>query len=185
MDQAKLLSHLIDTLETQRVPYAITGSHASMAFGEVRLTHDIDVVAGLTPSTLAAFCAAFPPPDYYVRDVAARAAAAGGGMFNIIHPESGLKIDVIVPTSDFDRGQLRRAVRAAALPGKEASFVAPEDLIIKKMEYFREGASEKHLRDIAGILNVTGQRIDREYIRRAAAALGLESVWEGILSNGH
>jgi hypothetical protein len=44
MDQAELLRYLLDTLDRQGLEYAITGSHASMAFGEARLTNDIDVL---------------------------------------------------------------------------------------------------------------------------------------------
>src|SRR3954471_10203934 len=127
MDQAELLAYLLDIVEGQHLPYAIAGSHASMAFGEARLTNDIDVVIGLTPATLAAFCAAFPHADFYVSDEAARVAAAKGGMFNIIHPESGQKIDVIVPATDLDRTQLSRAISAPAMGGRHARFVSPED----------------------------------------------------------
>ena len=79
-----------------------------MAFGEARLTNDIDVLVALTPPALPAFLVAFPFPDYYVSEDAARSAVRGGSMFNIIHPESGQNIDVIVPSNDFDRWQLSR-----------------------------------------------------------------------------
>ena len=68
MDQAILLSYLLDVVERQKLLYAIAGSHASMAFGESRLTNDIDVVIGLSPATLAPFCAAFPFPEFYVSE---------------------------------------------------------------------------------------------------------------------
>jgi len=108
MDQADLLRHLLDAVEGQGLEYGITGSHATMAFGEARLTNDIDVLVALAPPSLPAFLVAFPFPDYYVSEDAARSAVRGGGMFNIIHPESGQKIDVIVPSNDFDRWQLSR-----------------------------------------------------------------------------
>jgi len=62
----------------------------------------------------------------------------------------------------------------------EADFAAPEDVIIKKMEYYREGGSEKHLRDITGILMTTGDDVDRLYIERWAQQLGLGDIWEAI-----
>jgi hypothetical protein len=77
-------------------------------------------------------------------------------MFNIIHPESGQKIDVIVPSSEFDRRQLARTIHALAFEGKDASFISLEDAIVKKMEYYKEGQSEKHLRDITGVMKVMG-----------------------------
>ena len=178
MDQADLLRHLLDAVEGQGLEYGITGSHATVAFGEARLTNDIDVLVALTPPALPAFLVAFPFPDYYVSEDAARSAVRGGGMFNIIHPESGLKIDVIVPSTEFDRGQLDRAVSLPAFVGREAKFVSPEDVIIKKMEYHREGGSEKHLRDIAGVLKVMGDRVDRAYISNLSSKLGLDPVWQ-------
>jgi hypothetical protein len=42
------------------------------------------------------------------------------------------------------------------------------------------GSTSKHLRDIAGILKLRGDSIDREYLSNAADQLGLASVWQSI-----
>ena len=102
-------------------------------------------------------------------------------MFNIIHPDSGQKIDVIIPSNDFDRWQLSRTVRAPVFPGRDARFVAPEDLVLKKMEYYREGGSEKHLRDIAGMAKVLGPRLDRAYIEMMSERMGIADVWQALV----
>src|SRR5438128_1098652 len=81
------------------------------------------------------------------------------------HPHWGLKIDVIIPeSSDFNRSRFNRVKRVQPGPDWDAAFASPEDAIIKKMEYFREGGSEKHLRDIAGVLKTSGSEIDLDYI---------------------
>ena len=49
------------------------------------------------------------------------------------------------------------------------------------MEYFRQGGSEKHLRDISGVLKISGSKVDRDYIADWASKLGLESIWKAIL----
>ena len=41
---------------------------------------------------------------------------------------------------------------------------APEDVIIGKLWYFSEGGGERHLRDIAGILRISGEKVDRSEI---------------------
>ena len=183
MNQRELMEYLLRVVEQQGLRYAIAGAHASIVFGEARFTSDIDVVVALTPETLKAFCDAFPPPDFYVSEDGARYAAAHGGMFNIIYAANCLKIDVIVPATEFDRGQLGRAVRAPVFIGTDALFVSPEDQIIKKMEYYREGGSEKHLRDIAGILKTSGRRIDQSYLTSWAEKLGLVEIWKSVLSS--
>jgi len=59
---------------------------------------------------------------------------------------------------------------------------SPEDVIIKKMEYYKMGGSEKHLRDITGVLRVSGDRIDHAYVSDWTERLGLEEIWNAILA---
>ena len=103
--------------------------------------------------------------------------------FNIIHPGSGLKIDVMVPAmTEFDRSRFARALRVQAGSSWSASFASPEDAIIKKMEYFREGRSERHLRDIAGVLKTSGAQLDLHYIEQWTTRLGLRDIWQAVQS---
>jgi hypothetical protein len=53
-------------------------------------------------------------------------------------------------------------------------------VIIKKMEYYKEGGSEKHLRDIAGILKISGEAVDKNYIADWTRQLGLTEIWDAI-----
>jgi hypothetical protein len=50
-------------------------------------------------------------------------------------------------------------------------------VILKKLEYYREGGSQKHLRDIAGVLRTT-EGLDRAYIERWADQLGVRAEWQ-------
>jgi hypothetical protein len=52
----------------------------------------------------------------------------------------------------------------------------PEFVIVQKLEFFREGGSEKHIRDIRGMLAVTD--VDRAIIQGEIAARGLQEVWQ-------
>ena len=54
----------------------------------------------------------------------------------------------------------------------------PEFIIIGKLEFFREGGSEKHLRDIRGMLKET--EIDRAFLEREIAARGLQEAWRAV-----
>jgi len=139
------------------------------------------MVVDLTRETVEAFCSSFPPPEFYVSIVAAREAVSRRHQFNIIHPASGLKIDVIVPKgTDFDRERFRRVRRLSPSADYVASFASPEDVIIKKMESYREGESEKHLRDIAGILAISGAQLDLAYIARWSGLRGVSEIWSRV-----
>ena len=73
---------------------------------------------------------------------------------------------------EFDRNRFSRKRLIDVFPDRSAVFASPEDVIIKKMEYYRDGGSEKHLRDITGILKVSGAGLDRGYVDRWAKAKG-------------
>ena len=112
---------------------------------------------------------------------ALRRAVQRRGTFNVIHTPSSLKIDVIVAAdTHFNRNRFERARRVRPDEGLEASFATAEDVILKKMDFFREGGSEKHLRDITGILMVSGDQLDYEYIENWADQMGLETIWRTI-----
>lgn len=59
----------------------------------------------------------------------------------------------------------------------EVWFAPPEYVILWKLEFFREGGGDKHLRDIRGMLLVSPESIDRTLLDRASAELGLGAQW--------
>lgn len=182
MEQPHLVRRVINTLETQQFAYMLVGSLASGVYGEPRLTQDIDVVVALPVASVDALCAAFPAPEFYVSLPTARQAAMQGGQFNIIHPTSGNKVDVMVARHDaWGRSQLARRRRELIFPDLPGFVASPEDVIIGKLLYYHEGGSEKHLRDIVAILQVAGVEIDRRYIEQWSASLALDDVWQTVL----
>jgi hypothetical protein len=181
MVPSELMRKLVDLLESRQIRYFIVGSMATITFGDPRFTNDIDVVVALPAGEIDAFCGAFSPPEYYCSRDAAVQAVKQRFQFNVIHSQSGLKIDVIIPEdSDFNRSQFARCVRVVAADAKEAWFASPEDVIIKKMEYYKEGQSEKHVRDIVGVLRVVAEKLDRAYITLWAERLQLTDIWRDI-----
>ena len=183
MDQIDLLRHLVGILDRLHVPYMVVGSLASAAYGEPRMTRDIDVVVDLRERQVALLCGAFPAGEYYVSETAALEAVRRQGQFNIIHPASGNKIDLmIVPASAWGLAEIGRRQRVRILPDLEGYCARPEDVILGKMMYYAEGGSEKHLRDITGILKVSGDQVDRGYVSRWAEQMGLGSIWQAVLA---
>jgi hypothetical protein len=181
MEQHELLGYLVRCLEKLRIPYFITGAVASIAYGEPRLTNDIDVVAEVKDEAIDELKGCFPEQEYYFDLDAAREAIKSRRQFNIIHPASGLKIDVMISQQDaFDKSRFARIKRLRSVEDTEANFASPEDVIIKKMEYYKEGASEKHIRDIMGMLKISGEMIDLEYISAWAKRLNLGKIWLAI-----
>jgi hypothetical protein len=56
----------------------------------------------------------------------------------------GLKVDlIVVPDTPFNRSRFARARPIPVQPGFAPLFSSPEDVILKKMDSYREGGSEK------------------------------------------
>ncbi len=159
----------------------IVGSQASIYYGEPRFTQDIDVVADINAGHVPGLLARFPAGEFYVSEDAVRDAIRSGGQFNIIHPTAGLKIDVMVKKDSlYDRVQFERRERKVIAPNFHAYLARPEDVILYKMVYFSEGGSDRHLRDILGMLRIRGPAIDRGYVTEWAARLGLATIWQSV-----
>jgi len=174
----ELLRRLAAILESLDLPYLVTGSMATVFYGEPRFTNDIDVVVDLPAERITELCAAFPADEFYVDEETVRRAVRNCGQFNVLHPTSGLKVDVMVPAADdFNRSRFARARRLRPGPDVEVTFASPEDVILKKLEYYREGGSEKHLRDIRGVLRVSRGELDLAYVEEWAERLGVREVW--------
>ena len=65
--------------------------------------------------------------------------------------------------------------REISINDTEVSIAPPEYVIIGKLEFFREGGSEKHLRDIRGMLAVTD--VETDFLEEEIEQRGLSEVW--------
>ena len=159
-----------------------TGSVAAMVYGEPRLTNDIDVVVALQPNDVEAFAAAFAGEGRYVPPVEvlrAESTREAGGHFNVIHGESGLKADFYVACDDLHRWALplRRAVDVL---GHQLWIAPPEYVVLRKLEYYRQGGSEKHLRDVRRVVATSGSSLEFATIAAWASRLGVAEVWAAV-----
>lgn len=181
MGPYELLKIVVDVLEKAKIPYLVTGSVGAMAYGEPRMTNDIDIVAAIEERHIAIFLTAFPAIEFYIDGEMIREAVQKQGQFNIIHPSSGLKVDLIIKKdTPFDNSRFGRLKRLSPAESYQANFAAAEDIIIKKMEYYLQGGSEKHLRDITGMIKISREAINFAYITSWAKKLGIWEIWEAI-----
>jgi hypothetical protein len=183
MEQTDFLRHAVEALERMQVRYMVVGSIAGIAYGESRFTQDIDIIAAFEMSHVEPLLAAFPSSEFYLSESAMREAVRTSFQFNVIHPGSGNKIDFILPRNDeWARVQMARARSVRLLPDRDVMTAAPEDVILGKLWYFSLGGGDRHLRDIAGILRVTGDGVDRAEVERWAARLGYLEIWQQIVA---
>ena len=141
------LSLFSDRSEATGAPYMVTGATAAILYGQPRVTNDLDVVLSLDDASRAALLKAFPEADFYVPPesvIRAEQARSHRGHFNLIHLESGYKADIYLMGADPLHKwamPLRRRIRWN--PPFEVAVAPPEYVVLRKLEYYREGGSTK------------------------------------------
>lgn len=68
MGPYELLEKVVETFERLDISYLVTGSVAAMAYGEPRMTNDIDIVAKIEEQHIAGLLESFPQDEYYISD---------------------------------------------------------------------------------------------------------------------
>lgn len=183
MPEPELFYIFTRRLNEVAVNYMVTGSMASIVYGQPRLTHDIDFVVELAAGDLARLSAVFPSDEFYcppLEIMRTEIKRENRGHFNIIHHQTGFKAD-IYPTGndDFQKEGIQRKQRIER--GSDFFWVAPaEYVIIRKLQYFAEGHSSKHLTDIRGMLDVSGENIDTELLLQWIDKFNLQDIWRMV-----
>ena len=176
--QADLLAAIADRLDAAGIPHMVVGSVAGSYHGEPRTTADIDIVIDPSAQALRDLVASLPLSDYYVDENAALEAFQRRTSFNVIEHATGWKVDLLLRKDrPFSRTEFERRVPARVF-GRETHVATAEDTIIAKLEWAKAGESERQLRDVAGIIAVSGENLDMQYLEQWISPLGLEEVWK-------
>lgn len=183
MQEPNLFGLFASKLNDQKLNYMITGSVASIVYGDPRLTHDIDIVLDLSELDIFSFVAAFPAQEFYVAPIEVikdEILRTDRGHFNLIHIDTGFKADIFLKgKSELHAWALKRT-KKIDFQGIVLSVAPPEYVIIRKLEYFKEGHSDKHLADIKNILTASPDLIDRAFIETYSSQHGLTDLWARV-----
>jgi hypothetical protein len=178
MDELDVLKLVAARLEAAGIPYMVTGSMAMALYGQPRMTRDLDLVVELDEPAADRVVRMFER-DFVIDADMARAAARSRGMFNMIHAEAVIKVDVIVRKDEPYRREefLRRC--PAEFGGQRIWAVTPEDLILSKLAWASASRSEQQLRDVRTLLGA-GRPLDVAYIGERVAGLGVADLWREV-----
>jgi hypothetical protein len=180
METSDPLWLFVHPLNRAQIPYMVTGATAAILYGAPRLTNDLDLVVQLSRQTASALTTLFPDADFYLppEDVLQiERSRPVRGHFNIIHLQTGYKADVYLRGTDPLHIWGLEQRRRIDLDESQIWVAPPEYVIIRKLEFYREGGSEKHLLDIRSILTTTGSELNHPLLNRELTQRGLMDLW--------
>lgn len=163
MTAPDLVGLFIEPLEGTRIPYMITGGVASVIYGDPRFTRDIDVVLDLRLTDVPRLAQAFPENDYYVppsETLAEEASRSPAGHFNVVHRDTALRADIYLAGDDPLHAWAFQHRQRMRLEATEIWVAPVEYVVLRKLQYYRASESDRHLRDVAMILRISGDVMD-------------------------
>lgn len=179
-EELDVLQDISRRLALAGIPYMVTGSMAMSLYARPRMTRDIDIVILLHPDNVDLLATSLGKLYYIDHDSVRRALRRPPHMFNVIHEQFIVKVDLILrPNTDYARTAFERR-RSHDLFGQKVWVITPEDLILAKLDWARESLSELQLNDVRALLR--SDELDVSYIEKWVHKLALQSVWKMVRS---
>lgn len=175
---------VIRAFEELEVPYLVGGSLASSFHGIPRSTMDVDIVADLKLAHAHPLAARLEG-DYYVDSERILQAVRNRSSFNVIYLKTMFKVDVFVLKDEpLAREGMRRRRRVEMADGQLIDVATAEDTLLQKLIWYRLGGetSERQWSDVLGVLKVSRDQLDLDYMQRWAERMQLEELWQRAVS---
>lgn len=177
---------VIEVFDQLEIPYLVGGSLASAVHGVLRATLDVDIVADIHLDQVDRLTTLLQDV-FYIDAEMIRNAIRQKSSFNLIHLETMFKVDIfLLKERPFNKHQMERRIlqTIGESPTEKAYFSTSEDIIIAKLEWYREGGetSERQWNDILGVLRLQSDRIDLSDLRKWSKSLAVDDLLERALN---
>jgi hypothetical protein len=177
MSALEVFHRITAALDEAGIAYMLAGSFASAYYGASRATQDIDLVIEATPAQLRAFAQLLSREEYYVDLDAALQAQERQSLFNVVDMVTGWKIDFIIRKSRaFSEQEFCRRTRFD-FQGITLFVASAEDVVVSKLEWAKQARSQRQIEDVAAILRMRWDSLDRTYMEKWIRELELATEW--------
>jgi len=177
MSVSEVFHRITSALGEAGIAYMLTGSFASAYYGAPRTTQDIDLVIAATADQLRTFVQLLSTNQYCVDLDAALEAPNHQSLFNVVDMATGWKIDLIIRKfRPFSEEEFRRR-KLVNLQSSPLFVASAEDVVVSKLEWAKLAQSERHIEDVAGILRMRRDSLDRAYLEKWILELRTEVEW--------
>ncbi len=170
-----VLSDVVSRLKSAGFDYMLTGSMAMNYYAQPRMTRDIDIVVALAVTDAERVIEIFQG-DYYLSADAVLDAVRGRKMFNLVHYQSVVKVDLIV-RKESEYRQLEFDRRQQIHIGELVTWiVSKEDLMLS---WAQDSRSELQLNDVRNLL---ATELDLDYLHEWPSRLNLDLLLKECLN---
>jgi hypothetical protein len=177
MAQEKVVINAVKILDELGIPYMLTGAIAVNYYGMPRLTHDADIVVELIQKSVNNLVKKLRK-EFYIDEQSVGEAIEERTVFNAVH-NTGFKIDFwMLKETEYDSLRFKRKVRKKIF-GKTVCLTSPEDLIIKKLEWYKEHGLDKDFYDAVGVYEIQ-EKLDMIYIRKWVNRQGTAGLFKRV-----
>lgn len=166
-------------LKDHSIAFHLTGGVTSTAYGEPRMTQDIDIVIGneSLSGCLESFLQSLDKSDFLHDQQSIRDAVKSKGMFQLLDNEESLKLDVY--PRELVEGELERSDSIEIFSGIWLPVVSRQDAAVSKLIWVQKG-SHKSRRDFRKIWQ--GCEVTQcESIETLVVKLGLQDLMNEVL----
>ena len=160
-DVARALAAVAAGMRRSGKRWYVFGAQAVVAYGEPRLTADLDITAAATPDQIPELVAALVEAGLQLRVQSTDDFVRRTGVLPFVHRETGLPVDVVLAGPGLEE-EFLAAARDIDLGGVTVPVIGPEDLIVTKILAGRP----KDLGDVRGVLREQLPDLDLERCRR-------------------
>ncbi len=165
MNSDEIIIAAVDALEKCGIPYMTVGSVSLNLYTAPRSTQDADFVVELQADSLPGLMAELGPT--FRLDAQVRFETVTATTRHIIDAKDGFfRVELFQLSDDtYDRERFSRRRRVNVL-GREAWAATPEDVVVMKLRWSRQGERSKDKDDARSLIMVQSDNLDWDYIHR-------------------
>ncbi len=162
-----------------QLPFHLTGGSISSAYGEPRLTQDIDTVISpvVVRAKLDQLLEQLYQSDFMFSETAVRSAVLTGELFQLLDNTESLKLDLY--PRELISGELSRSELVEVFDGFYLPVVSRMDAAASKLVCIQKG-SHRSRRDLRSIVRNSDES-QQEQIRAIAMKLGLSDLLKEVM----
>lgn len=174
------LEKIIAILQTYKIKFHLTGGITSVAYGEPRMTQDVDIVVDneAVQRQLDSFIESLHDSNFLFDETAIRTAVDQKKMFQLLDSVEAFKLDIY--PRELIPGELERSNTLELFEGMLVPIASLADIAGAKLIWIRKG-SHKSRRDLRQLIRIA-TKSQLQTIDQLATDLGLHELLAEVLS---